>query len=428
MDSQETGPADTTKPSRERAARRPVVEVLQDRNYRLFFPAGLFTQMGRWMWFLVSGYLVLQLSDSTFLTQMVGVASTAPLLLVGVAIGVIADSFDRRRLLLVGLGVNLVTSVIAAFLVFSGNVNEWQIILLTFVIGASLTMDQITRRSFIPDLVKREVLAYGIALDTMNMTAGIMAGPFIAGLLLDFLPERAFLNVAWTYLAATLMFSAAAVLVYGVQPQNLPRRLGLKPSSIFTSVADGFRVIAGNRAIIGVFGITILFNLTFPPHTPLIPVFAQKVLQVSPTAMGVLAAASGLGALIGTIFIVSRREIARKSLYYYSGTLACMVFLFVFGVSNTFPLSFAALVLAGMGMSGFGTMQATLVLLSVSEDMRGRLMGIQSMAIGVLPLGSLIMGALAEIWSPQQAVAAVALVGFALTVIWVTFAREMRRL
>ena len=176
------------------------------------------------------------------------------------------------------------------------------------------------------------------------------------------------------------------------------------------------------------FGITILFNLTFPPHTPLIPVFAQKVLQVSPTAMGVLAAASGLGALIGTIFIVSRREIARKSLYYYSGTLACMVFLFLFGVSNTFPLSFAALLFAGVGMSGFGTMQATLVLLSVSEDVRGRLMGIQSMAIGVLPLGSLIMGALAEIWSPQQAVATVALVGFALTAIWVTFAREMRRL
>ena len=428
MDSPETGPAETTEPSRGRAARRPVIEVLQDRNYRLFFPAGLFTQMGRWMWFLVSGYLVLQLSDSTFLTQMVGVASTAPLLLVGVAIGVIADSFDRRRLLLVGLGVNLVTSVIAAFLVFSGNVNEWQIILLTFVVGASLTMDQITRRSFVPDLVRREVLAYGVALDTVNMTAGIMAGPFIAGLLLDFLPERAFLNVAWVYLAATLMFCIAASLVYGVQPQNLPRRLGLKPSSVFTSVADGFRVIAGNRAIIGVFGITILFNLTFPPHTPLIPVFAQKVLQVSPTAMGVLAAASGLGALIGTIFIVSRRDIARKSLYYYSGTLACMVFLFLFAISNTFPLSFAALLFAGMGMSGFGAMQATLVLLSVSEDVRGRLMGIQSMAIGVLPLGSLIMGALAEIWSPQQAVATIAIVGFVLTAIWVTFAKEMRRL
>ena len=159
MNSPETGHADTTKPSGGRAARRPVVEVLQDRNYRLFFPAGLFTQMGRWMWLLVSGYLVLQLSDSTFLTQMVGVAATAPLLLVGVAVGVIADSFDRRRLLLIGLGVNLVISILAAFLVFSGNVNEWQIILLTFVVGASLTLDQITRRSFVPDLVRRECLS-----------------------------------------------------------------------------------------------------------------------------------------------------------------------------------------------------------------------------------------------------------------------------
>ena len=428
MDSPETGPAETAKPSGDKAARRPVVEVLQDRNYRLFFPAGLFTQMGRWMWFFVSAYLVFQLTDSSFLTNMVGVASTAPLLLVGVVIGVIADSFDRRRLLLLGLGVN------------SGHLANS---CLPCILGQRERMANhlanLCRRRFShygpdhPTLLytgpgEKEVLTYGIALDTVNMTAGIMAGPFIAGLLLHFLPEQAFLNVAWVYLAAALMFSAAAVLVYRVQPQNLPRRLGLKPSSIFTSVADGFRVIAGNRAIIGVFGITILFNLTFPPHTPLIPVFAEKVLQVSPAAMGVLGAAGGLGALIGTIFIVSRRDIPRKSLYYYSGTLACMAFLFVFGISNTFPLSFAALLFAGMGMSGFGTMQAALVLLSVSEEVRGRLMGIQSMAIGVLPLGSLIMGALAEVWSPQQAVATIALVGFVLTAIWVTFAKEMRRL
>jgi MFS family permease len=407
---------------------RPAIEVLRDRNFRLFFPAGLASQIGRWAWFLLSGYLVLQLTGSTFLTQLVGVAFTLPLFLGGAVFGVITDAFDRRWVILTGQTLNVGLATVAALLVFTGIVAAWHIIVLTFVLGASFTLDQIARRTMVLDMVDERLLPYGIGLDGVNMTAGLMVGSFLAGFLLDVIPDVENLNAAWTYVMTAVMFALAIILIQGIRVSRTHDRLGLGIRASISGIGDGFRVVAKSRAIIGVFGITILFNLVFPPHAPLIPVFAQKILEVGPTAMGMLGSASGLGALIGTLYIISKRRIGSRSRYYYGGTLLCIASLFVFGVSGYYPLSLLGLFIAGAGMAGFGTMQATLILTSVGEGMRGRLMGIQSMAIGVIPIGSLVMGALAELWGPRQAVAGVAAVGFVMTVAWVAVAKELRRL
>ena len=361
-------------------------------------------------------------------TQLVGVAFTLPLFFGGAVFGVITDAFDRRRVILTGLVLNVSLATVAALLVFTGVVEAWHIIVLTFVLGASFTLDQIARRTMVLDMVDDRLLQYGIGLDSVNMTAGLMVGPFLAGFLLDVIPDGENLNAAWTYVMVAMMFALAAILIRGIRITRTTNRLGLGIRASISGIADGFRVVAKSRAIIGVFGITVLFNLVFPPHAPLIPVFAQKILEVGPTAMGVLGSASGFGALVGTLYIISKRNIGSRSQYYYGGTLLCIAFLFVFGISGYYPLSLLGLFVAGVGMSGFGTMQATLVPASVGAGMRGRLMGIQSMAIGVIPVGSLIMGALAELWGPRQAVASVAAVGFLLTVIWAAAAKELRRL
>ena len=148
---------------------------------------------------------------------------------------------------------------------------------------------------------------------------------------------------------------------------------------------------------------------------------------MGPTAMGALGAAQGIGSIIGSSFIASRRNIQRKSRYYYTGAMIGMGFLTLFGLSTTYPLSFLALIMAGVGMSGFGSMQATMVLLSTDEKMRGRVMGIMSMFIGVMPLGTLLLGVLAERLGPGTAVAAIAASGVVLTAVWSYFSKEMRK-
>lgn len=407
--------------------KRPIFQVLSDRNYRLFWPAGTGLQIGRWMWMLVSGYMMLQITDSVFSTALVGVAFTAPMLFGGVLSGIVADAFNRRYVVMVVLAANSLLATAAALLVFSGLLVEWHILGFSLLIGTSHTLDQVARRTFVADLVNRDSLHTAFALDQMGQTVGVMTGPLLGGVILGFASEDGFQNVGWSYLVVALFYLAALVLVSLIRPSRKQTLVSVGVHSFFRVTAEGFRALMGNRALIGVVGVTVILNLAFPPHRSLIPVFAEKVLLVGPTAMGALGAAQGIGSIIGSSFIASRRNIRLKSRYYYTGAMVGMGFLTLFGLSTSYPLSFLALVLAGIGMSGFGSMQATMVLLSTDEKMRGRVMGIMSMFIGVMPLGTLALGALAEWLGPGPAVAVMAASGVVLTAIWAYFSKEMRK-
>ena len=407
--------------------RRPIIQVLSDRNYRLFWPAGTGLQIGRWMWMIVSGYMMLQITDSVFSTAMVGVAFTAPMLFGGVLSGIVADAFNRRYVVMAVLAANSLLATAAALLVFMGLLVEWHILAFSLLIGMSHTLDQVARRTFVADLVNRESLHSAFALDQMGQTVGVMVGPLLGGVILGVASEEGFQNVGWSYLAVALFYLAALVLVSLIRPSRKQTLVSVGVHSFFRVTAEGFSALMGSRALIGVVGVTVILNLAFPSHRSLIPVFAEKVLLVDPTAMGALGAAQGIGSIIGSSFIASRRNIQRKSRYYYTGAMIGMGLLALFGLSTTYALSFLALVLAGVGMSGFGSMQATMVLLSTDEKMRGRVMGIMSMFIGVMPLGTLVLGGLAEWLGPGPAVTVIAASGVVLTAIWSYFCKEMRK-
>lgn len=405
----------------------PIFQVLGDRNYRLLWPAETGLQMARWMWMLVSGYMVLKLTDSVFQTALVGVAFTAPMLFGGVISGIIADAVDRRHILLWVFMANALLAGLAGILIFSGLIVHWHILAFSLLIGTSHTLDQVARRTFVADLVDREFLHTAFALDQMGHTTGVMIGPFIGGLILEFAPETSFQNVGWCYLTVAIFYTCSLVLVSFIRPPRKQALMSVRYSSILTIVAEGFRAMMGSRALIGVVGVSVILNLAFPSHRTLIPVFAEKVLVVSPTAMGALGAAQGIGSILGSLFIASRRNIVRKSRYYYLGAMIGMGSLIFFGLSNDYPISFLSLLVAGIGMSGFGSMQATMLLLATEENIRGRVMGIMSMFIGVMPLGTLILGGLAEWIGPGNAVFATAAAGVILTGVWSHFSKEMRK-
>jgi MFS family permease len=405
----------------------PVFQLLNDRNYRLFWPAGTGLQMGRWMWTLVSGYAVLLMTDSVFQTALVGVAFTAPMFFGGLLSGIVADAFNRQYIIMGVLVTNALLASLAALLVFSGLIEQWHILAFSLLIGASHALDQVARRTFVADLVARESLHSAFALDQMSHTVGVMLGPLLAGVILEIAPDAGFKNVGWSYLAVTTLYLGALAVVAFIRPPRKQALVSVHIDSLFRVTTEGIRTMIGSRALIGVIGVTVFLNLAFPSHRTLIPVFAQDVLLVGPTAMGALGAAQGIGSIIGSAFIASRRNIRLKSRYYYIGAMIGMSFLTLFGLSTSYFLSFLMLVAAGVGMSGFGSMQATMVLVSIDEKIRGRVMGVMSMFIGVMPLGTLMLGGLAEWLGPGQAVAVTAASGVLLTGVWSYFSREMRK-
>jgi len=406
----------------------PVFLVASNRNYRLMWGVGFSAMQARMMAVLVSGYLVLKLTDSVFLTQLAGVAFLLPQVFMGIFTGLVADTFDRRKVVLVAFIIDFVMFAFLGTLLFLGLANEIIVFGISFLIGISFNLDMVARRTMVIDIVGKDLLTTAVSLDNLNMTIGGLLGPVIAGILLQVLSEDHFYNVAFIYMLIASLYLVAIFFLIRIRLEwaQIHNSFALRRSYRF--VAEGFREVISNRAIVGVLGITVLMNVAFFSFKPMIPVFAEKVLFVDPAAMGFLGGASGIGSLFGSIFIAAKRNIRSKSAYYSAGTLISLALLIIFSFSRSYPLSLVLLILAGVSTSAFGAMQATLILLSAKEEMRGRAMGILSLAIGAEPIGGILLGVLAESLGPSDAVGVVAVAGFILTVGWVIVAKQMRRL
>lgn len=376
---------------------------------------------------IASGYLVLQLTDSTFQTQLVGVAFFSSMLLGGVLSGVVADAFDRRSVLIFSHVFDLLALGTTVFLVYSGLAQGWHIIALSAAFGIPHTLDMATRRNFALDIVGRKSISYANALEGMSMMAAGSLGPFFAGWLIHVLPLGKSADAAAPYIFIIAIYVIALIALLTI-PARTHQKVPIRAGSIFTPILEGLTAIRSNRAIIGTLGIILTMNLFYYSYIPLVPVFADKVLAVGPALLGVLAASQGFGAFLTTVFITTRRSIARNSTYFIAGTFVSFLGLLIFSLSNSYLLSVGALMLAGLGMSGFVSMAFSLVLLSVDDHLGGRAMGFANTAIGISPLSMLALGWLAESFGPGTAVAISASLGLVISVAWSYRSPAMRAL
>lgn len=405
----------------------PAIELLSQREFRNLWVDSVLWQSGRWMWMIVSAYSVFQLTQSTFLTQLTGAALALPQLVTGVFIGAVADKLNRQNVLIANHIANFFISICTATLVITGTISWWHITGLTFAFGVFATTDQVTRTAFTADIVGTKLVSAAIALQGLAFTIGFVFGTLMGGILLEALPFDEGSEATGPYLVISALCLVGGLLIRPLKVANKPVLQTGQAGSILSLLGSGLRSLLRNPLIVGVLGITFLFNMTFHTYLPLIPVFADRILSVSPSLMGLLGACPGIGAAVGSFFIATRSEISKKSRYYIFGTLSALAFLQIFALSTHYSLSVAALICAGLGTAGFGTMQATLILTSVPSNMRGRAMGLQNTIIGVLPLGMLVLGAVAEIAGPARAVSISASLGFILIALWSYKAKALRQ-
>jgi MFS family permease len=177
---------------------------------------------------------------------------------------------------------------------------------------------------------------------------------------------------------------------------------------------EGFAYIKTDPIIMAVMWITLIINLLLFSYTTMVPILARDVLHVDPALMGALQAGEGLGALAGSMLIASRVTMNYHGRIYVGGSLLSLLGLLIFSMSRWYIVSFPVMLLLGLGTAGFATMQSAIVMLVAKSDMRGRALGVLSLAIGAGPLGMLIVGAVAESVSPVFALRVNALLGIVL--------------
>ncbi len=362
-----------------------MLDALHEPSYRRLWLAGLCTNIGRWMDQLLLGWLVLELTNSPLMVGVAAFFRSAPMIVLGLFAGLLADRFHRGRVMVLVQLLNLTAALVLAALFGAGRGGLWPLVALETLLGIAWAIDFPTRRTVLYTLVGPGRLTNAVSLETVSMQGSKIVGPIVGGVLLARVgPSACYLLLASLYLGALLLIV------------TLNRRVAQPgvgaTESLVAGLAGGIREARSEPTIRAVLLITVVMNLLVFPYQPILPVLARDVLHVGPELLGLLLAADGLGALSGALVVASRHGFSRHRHVFAGGSLLAATLVIGLALSPWYLLSLPVQFLLGVAESGFGTMQSTIVLLAASERARGRVMGILSACIGTHPIGTLWLG------------------------------------
>ena len=342
-------------------------------------------------------YLVADLTDnSPFLVSLVGFFGMIPLLTFGAVGGVLADRVNRRNLLIFTQALNMAAGAAMLALIIAEQVQFWHAYGAVLASGLGWAFDMPSRRSIVLDVTGREGVTNAMALDSVGMHASRMTGPVLGGALI------ATTGVIGGYVAILALYVVSVTFLAFIKLP--PRERPAGAPNIVGNLVEGFFYVLRTRVILATVIVTVLMNLLLFPYMQMVPVIARETLNAGPGLMGFLMGADGAGAIIGSITIASFGGLTHHGRVYLGGSLFGLILVFVFAWSQWIQVSLPVLVLLGLGTAGFGTMQSTIIVISASDAMRGRALGVISLAIGAGPIGALLIGALAEFTSPATAI------------------------
>jgi MFS family permease len=368
-----------------------VLRSLRNRNYRLFFVGQGISLIGTWMQQLAMSWLVYRLTGSAFLLGVVSFSGQIPISIVAPFAGVIADKLNRHKILFVTQTLAMIQALVLAILVMTDRILSWHIIALSIFLGIINGFDMPTRQAFVYEMVDiEEDLPNAIALNSMIFNGARLIGPSVAGLVIELLGESAcfFLN------AASFLAVLVSLALIRISPKkDFTRHNG----PVFTGLKDGLSYAFGSvpiRTILLLLAIVSLFTM---PYAVLMPVFAKDILHGGPRTLGFLMGAVGIGAIVGAVFLASRKSIQGidKIMILAVGILGSSIILFSFSRLLTFSLFM--MLLTGVGLMVQMASANTILQSIVDVDKRGRVMSLYTMSfMGMAPFGSLLAGFIAS--------------------------------
>jgi MFS family permease len=378
---------------------RSMGRALAHRNYRLFFVGQGVSLVGTWMTRVATYWLVFRLSgmdsqSSAHLLGMVGFAGQVPTFILGPVAGALVDRWNRHRLLIITQVLSLIQSALLAVVAFTARTDETATLAQVFVLavaqGIINAFDMPCRQSFMVQMIDRkEDLPNAIALNSSLVNGARLVGPAIAGLIIQWSGET------WCFVIDAVSYVAVIVslLLMRVAPAT-----GIRfHAPMWRGMLEGARYAFGFTPIRAILLLLALVSFMGMPYMILLPIFAQDVLKGGPSAYGLLSASAGVGALIGALYLASRRTVLGlgRTIAFCAGLFG--VALIGFSFSRDFWLSMLLMALTGMGMMVLMAASNTILQTITDEDKRGRVMSFYSMAfLGTAPFGSLFAGALAN--------------------------------
>ncbi len=367
-----------------------IFRAFKYRNYRLFFTGQGLSLVGTWMQRIALGWLVYKLTDSAFLLGLVSFSSQIPTFLFASLAGVISDRYNKHKIIVLTQIFAMIQAFVLAFLTLSNIVNIWHIIILSIMLGLINAFDMPTRQSFVVELIEdKKDLSNAIALNSSIFNTARLIGPTIAGILISAFGEGVcFLINAISYIAVI-----TALLLMKI---NFTSKKARK-ENFFKGLKEGIKYAYNFIPIRTLLILLAVMSLMGMPYTVLMPVFARDILHGNANTLGFLLGGAGVGALIGSIYLASRKSVLGLGRLIVKTGSIFSVGLIIFSFSESLFISLPLMLFTGFGMMLQMASTNTLLQTLVDDDKRGRVMSLYVMAfMGSAPIGSLIAGTIAS--------------------------------
>lgn len=370
---------------------------------------------------VAQGWLVLQLSNSPFWLGFVGFAGSLPVLAFSLVGGVVADLFDRRRLLIMTQTALMVLALGLGILTELHVVTVGQIVVIALLSGVMTALTLPTYQAIVRDLVEPEDLMNAIALNSIQFNLSRVIGPTLAGFAVGAI------GVAGCFYLNAVSFLA---LIFALRRMQLPQAPGPpRVNSLWEGFLEGIAYIRAQGQVLRLLAIVAAISLFGLPYITLLPIFARDVLQCGATGLGYLMAASGSGAVLGALVLARLGDFRSKGTLAVLGGITFGLSTFGFALSRTFGLSLFFLFVDGWAMVSSAAVVNTLLQTHVPGHMRGRIMSLYTLSfMGLMPVGNLVMGSLAEWIGAPRALAIGGLVIAAFVSGLAASARDLLRL
>ena len=362
---------------------------LQYRNFRLFWFGQCISLTGTWVQRTAQTWLVYSVTNSPLKVGLVGVAQFLPLLFLSLFAGVVVDRIPKRKLLVLTQTLFLAQAVAMTLLTWSGAIQYWHILLLSFFFGLTQTLDMPARQSFFIDLVGRENMTNAVSLNSTIVNLARIVGPALSGLLMARLGTAAcfFINSV-SYLPVI-----AGILMIRVDETRAVRR----SANMLPEIADGMRYIRQSKVLVAnVFIMAAVCTFAFN-NDVVIPVFAREYLGRGVNGYSVLLSAAGVGAFCAAILMAYRRSKGvNKRLLVLGGVMIGLL-----QVSTVFTrqygISIILVALIGFFNLIFMNTANSIFQVASSDEYRGRVMSVYSfLNMGSTPIGNFLVGAVME--------------------------------
>jgi len=399
--------------------------ALRHRDFALYAGANFLWTIGLQIQATALAWHMYEITHDAFKLGLVGLMEFLPAALLALPAGHLADRVDRRRLIVIGAGGELAAAVLLFALSATDRLSVLGILALALTFGVARAIATPAARALMPNLMPKDDFASAIAWSSTSWQVATIAGPGLSGLLYAVDPSVAYGGAAVAFAAAL----AAIVRMRGraVAAASTSAAAKADTGSDLAALLAGLVLIVRNRLLLGAISLD-LFAVLFSGASALIPVFAQDILRVGPFAGLALLSAQGIGAVV-TALVLTQRPLARhvgRRLFIAVGVFGLAAI--GFGLSHSYALSFAVLLVLGAADMVSVYVRGTLVPLATPDVLRGRVVAVESVFIGASnELGRFVAGSGAALLGPITAVLLGGSLTLAVTFTWLRLFPSLRR-